>query len=108
MQKRTLDKMVRYCLREYPATRNSDITLTQQVWQTFYPQHIVQNNIGKQFVALDKLFELPREDNVKRVRAKIQNVEKQYLPTDPKIAEKRAWNMEEWRYYLNYPVGDTL
>lgn len=41
---------------------------------------------GVYFVSLGKLFDLPREDNIKRIRAKIQNEEKLFLPTDPAIA----------------------
>lgn len=44
----------------------------------------------------DVLF-LPREDNIKRIRAKIQNEEHRYLPTTPEIRAKRKISESEWR-----------
>lgn len=102
MSKSTLDTQVRYCLRVYADTRNSDIELTIRIWKTFYPTALSKSATGQFYVALDKLADLPREDNVKRVRAKIQNTEKLYLPTDAKVAKARGWEIHEWRKYLGY------
>ena len=97
----TLDGQVRYILRADKESRNSDITLTIALWRKFYPEAIKLEN-GQLYIAVHDLFNLPREDNIKRVRAKIQNVEKLYIPTDPDIAEKRGWELESWREYLGY------
>lgn len=48
------------------------------------------------------LYELPKEDNVKRIRATIQNQKNQFLPTDEVIRKKRQIKEEEWRKYLGY------
>lgn len=104
MNLRTLKGQVEYTLKTLPATRNSDIALTISVWQYFYPS-LVQD--GK--VALDNLFDLPREDSVKRIRAKFQNEMNLYLPTDEKVALARGFKEEEWRELLGYQGHqDTL
>lgn len=48
-------------------------------------------------VELKNIMDLPREDNVKRIRAKIQNEEKKYLPTSLEVAKQRKINEEDWR-----------
>lgn len=60
---------------------------------------------GKVYVNVAHLYDLPREDNIKRIRAKIQNDLKEYLPTDAKVAKKRGWEEDKWREYLGYPVA---
>lgn len=102
-----LDKKVRYCLDKDEQSRNSDIRLTQVIWWTFYRDDLKEVD-GVFYVGLGKLFELPREDNIKRIRAKIQNEERLFLPTDPAVAKKRGWKEDEWREYLNRPVKEYL
>ena len=103
----SLEKKIRKVLEVDTESRNSDIRLTQMVWWTSYRSHLRMID-GKPYIEMKELFTLPREDNIKRVRAKIQNVDKEFLPTDPKVAEKRGWEIDEWREYLGYPTGDTL
>lgn len=99
-----LDKKVRYCLANDEKSRNSDIRLTQFIWWTYYRESLKEiDNVF--YVSLGKLFDLPREDNIKRIRAKIQNEEHLYLPTDPAIARKRGWQEDEWRGYLGANVA---
>jgi hypothetical protein len=100
MSLRTLDAQVRYCLEKFPATRNSDITLTQQLWMTFHKGVLLFSEQYGYCAQLTKLFDLPREDNVKRVRAKIQNTEFLFLPTSLGVAKKRGWHEEDWLKYL--------
>ena len=107
MKKLTLEKQVRHVLEMDEQSRNSDIRLTQVIWWTYYRKDLLQTK-GGVYVKIDKLFELPREDNVKRIRAKIQNVHHEFLPTSPEVAKKRGWEIDEWRQYLGYPTGDTL
>ena len=64
--------------------------------------HTDKNNSG--YIYLKDLFELPREDNIKRVRAKIQNEEHKFLPTDFKIMKKRKSASKTWREYLGYDL----
>lgn len=102
-----LDAKVRAVLADDLESRNSDITLTIAVWLRFESDKIVKNiSTGRRYVALDDLFTLPREDNIKRVRAKIQNDEKKYVPTRLDVALKRKWLEGEWRKYVAKP--DTL
>jgi hypothetical protein len=84
----------------YSETRNDDIALTICLWRNFYPEYITRQG----YIRLINLFDLPREDGIKRVRAKIQNDEFRLLPTLRKVALKRKLNIEEWQRALEYPV----
>lgn len=95
MSLQTLKSQVEHILKYNPETRNSDISLTILLWKTFYPQKIKDN----QYVALADLFDLPREDNVKRIRAKF-NSQNKYLPTSLEIALQRGILEEKWRLFM--------
>lgn len=101
---KNLDKKVRACLAKDERSRNSDIRLTQVLWYEYYKEHFKMVE-GHWYVEVNALYDLPREDNIKRIRAKIQNVEKLYLPTDPAVAKKRGWLEDEWRGYLGANVA---
>lgn len=111
MNLKTLNGQVEYILSTNEQSRNSDIVLTIEVWRRFYPK-LVQNKDGLlwekvpplEFVFLKDLFELPREDNVKRIRAKFQNdkTAPKYLPTDIEVVKARGINEETWRAHLGY------
>ena len=97
----SLKKQILYCLEQYPETRNNDISLTIKVWLNFPAYNedkgrnvkmIYSEKTKKYYVELSDLHWLQREDVIKRERAIIQNVEKRFLPTDPKIAEFRKRN----------------
>ena len=92
------DKII-HCLDLYPTTRNSDILLTRAIWFEFHSNKLFDYN-GKKAVLLESLMDLPREDHVKRIRAKIQNEEKRFLPTDLKILKQRKLLAEEWRFNM--------
>lgn len=81
-------------LCRFPQTRNSDIELTIKIWQIY---HGVE-----EFINIHRLFDLPREDSVKRMRAKIQNEEHKYLPMNWKIAKKRGIAKHIWEDALGY------
>lgn len=108
-----LTGQVEAILQSVPESRNSDIVLTIEVWRKFYPK-LIQNNDGLlwekvpplQFVFLKDLFELPREDNIKRIRAQFQNDKLLYFPTDFAIAKQRRINEEVWRKTMGQ--GDVL
>ena len=107
MDKNTLVHQVEFVLNTEPETRNSDITLTIAIWKRYYT-HLID---PQDKIYIKDLFELPREDNIKRIRSKIQNEERAYLPTDPAIFLERAKLSKEWREFLDYKVGknpDTL
>lgn len=92
----TLRKQVEYILDQHSVTRNSDIYLTVAIWKNFYPDKVYQNESNKDYVYLSDLLELPREDNIKRIRADIQNRQHRYLPTDRKILKQRKINEIFW------------
>jgi len=102
---KTLKKKVEFCLRLFPETRDSDITLTHKIWTTFFSQYVVKELDGF-WVKLEYMYLLPREDNVKRWRAKIQNPSGnypgKYPPTRLEVAVKRGWKEEIWRSNLGY------
>lgn len=98
MKLKRLRRQIEIVLKEEPYTRDSDIALTIRVWQRFYK---VRGTIK-----LDQLYDLPREDNVKRIRAKFCQRRKPWAyPTKLEIAKKRFINEEEWRQMLSYPAG---
>ncbi len=102
-------------LKEQPATRNSDIALTIAIWQRYFPEKLNKTVGDEPCVKLKNLYELPREDNVKRVRAKLQEMalkriedgtatggEHWYLPTDEKVIAQRQINAVLWKRALGY------
>lgn len=105
MSETTLKAQVEAILRNIPETRNSDIALMIEVWRRYYPQRIKKGASGEEGVWLKDLFDLPREDNVKRVRAKF-NHEGKYFPTDWKVAKGRGIKEDEWRAILGYPAKE--
>ena len=58
-------------------------------------------------MAVGDLYWLPREDNVKRVRAFWQNDKKKFLPTVLEVAIARRINEDEWRVAMGYPTKAT-
>lgn len=99
-----LDNKVRAMLYADERSRNSDIRLTHMIWARYYASLLTQAN-GKVCVPLVNMYELPREDNIKRIRAKIQNEEKLYLPTTWEVAKKRGMQEDEWRSYLGKSIA---
>lgn len=108
MKKTAIKEMVEACLRNIPETRNSDVTLMIAVWKRYFPQRISTVQNGQLGVALSDLYDLPREDNIKRIRATF-NHEGKYYPTDWKVAKARGIKEDEWRVELGYPAkADTV
>ena len=94
---RGLKGKVKMVLTQYPATRNSDIALTIQIWKMFYGI--------REEVELARLYDLPREDNVKRIRAKFcQKGFYWAYPTTLEVAKRRGIAEDMWREALGYPV----
>jgi hypothetical protein len=104
-----LQGQVESCLRRFPKTRNSDVELTIRIWKEYFSQRIIEREKdGKEYVAIRDLFDLPREDNVKRIRAKFQNDFGRYLPTSLEVVKQRRINEGEWREYMRkFPIEDT-
>lgn len=106
---KTLTKtMVETILRNVPESRNSDITLLIEIWRRFYPQRVKRGASGEEGVWLKDLYDLPREDGVKRIRASF-NHEGKYFPTDWKVAKGRGIEEDRWRVEMGYPPkGQTI
>lgn len=103
MDKVKLKDMVETVLRDVEETRNSDITLTIEIWKRYYPDDVLNTSRGdKTGIFLESLYNLPREDNVKRIRAKLQNEENKYLPTSEEVRRKRQISEDSWYDYLGY------
>lgn len=98
---KNLKNKVIYCLENYPQTRNCDISLTLIIWWKFHNSSLEFFN-DDYYVRCKDLRWLPREDNVKRIRAKLQNDENKYLPTDEEVRKQRGIQEEQWRKYLGY------
>ena len=90
---------VKNILIEYEGARNSDITLTILLWQKFYG---VEDSLN-----VNKLYDLPTQDAIKRYRAEIQNEKGLYLPTDPEILKQRKINEQLWKQELDYQIHLT-
>ena len=106
MRIKNLKAKVLAVLESNPETRNSDIALTIELWRRYYPNTILIGTSGVEGVRLKDLYDLPREDNVKRVRAQIQNVEHLYLPTSWEVAKQRKINEDRLREAMGYPPRD--
>lgn len=96
-----LKEKILWILSEDEQSRNSDIRLTQMIWYKFHNSKLVKLDDGTQAVRLRDLFDLPREDNIKRLRAKIQNEEHKFLPTTMEVRKKRKINERIWHDYMS-------
>lgn len=94
---KTLKFRVEYILQGWPETRNDDVELTRQLWRVYFPGWIIKHSDGTEYIALTSLSKIPREDNIKRVRAYWQNTRGLYLPTTWEVAKKRQISETEWR-----------
>ena len=95
----TLKEKVLYCLNKHQDTRNSDIKLTNAVWIEYHNSVIFKEN-GEYAVRLKDLYNIPREDNVKRLRAIIKNKEHKFLPTSLEVVKRRKMNEKVWERYI--------
>ena len=113
MLTKKLKNQVIETLKEQPLTRNSDIALTIAIWKKYH----IEKTIGGEGTAIrfSDMYDLPREDNIKRVRAKLQEMalkriedgtatggEHWYLPTDEKVIAQRQINAVLWKKALGY------
>ena len=99
MKRDQLKTQVEQILRDYPKGRDSDVWLTLKIWTTFHSSKIQKDDRLQPYVYFSDILSLPREDNVKRIRANFQNVLNKYLPTTWEIAKKRKIEESIWRNY---------
>lgn len=99
---KNLKKHVLAVLESTPKSRDSDQYLTLCIWNRYYGSRLIELDIQGEkvkVVPLKSIMDLPREDNVKRIRAKIQNEEGKFLPTSLEVAKQRKINEDVWRKY---------
>jgi len=105
-----LKSKIEAVLRDVPETRNDDVLLTITIWKKYHSSYIFQFTPDQRgpgdYVNLLAIRYLPREDHIKRIRAKIQNEEFRFLPTRIEVARQRKINEERWYQAMRKP--DTL
>lgn len=101
MKLKDLKVKIEAVLSEYPETRNDDKLLTRAIWWKYYNQYIEVIN-GRYYLNLANIFNVPSQDDIKRLRARIQNEDHKYLPTNFEVAKQRKWKEEAYRKYLGF------
>ena len=99
---KTLKAKVKYVLEKYPDARNSDKKMINAIWVEFYKDFLFRNENNEWCVKLLELYKMPNGDELCRIRRKIQNVDKEFLPTDPETIKHRKTKEEDWRKFLGY------
>ena len=89
----TVEELVREILDRDPQARNDDKYLTFRV---------IEKSLGKPqgnsiLLTLDLLSKLPSFEAIRRTRAKIQNVDGDFLPDDPRVRDRRKIAEETYR-----------
>lgn len=87
------------CLSDYPDSRNSDILLTTLLWTRFYSKFLVKLDDGSIAIRLKNLEDVPSQDDIRRIRAMIQNTEKKFQPTIQSVINKRQSRRREYHQY---------
>jgi len=88
-------------LEAVPNTRNHDGELWAYVCNHFFPDSF-RTIDGERWVRVkDVAYNLPSQDNIKRIRAQFQNDDGLFPPTDPQVVLKRQRNEKEWESHIN-------
>lgn len=93
----SLTDQIKQVLQTYEEARNDDLWLTCKLWTIYHQRVIERDHENKAFVYLRDISSLPREDHIKRIRAKLQNEQGLYLPTDPETIKKRSKHENKWK-----------
>jgi len=88
----TIRDYVIKCLKEFPETRNDDKLLYIKTLEAMGLIEVVENKVA--LIDMNKLYQLPSFESIRRRRQEIQNDEKLFLPYDPLILVKRAMYVE--------------
>lgn len=91
-----INAMVFKLMKEDERCRNDD------EWLTFK----VCSNFTKIFIPFEDFKKLPSFATIRRVRAQIQNVDKELLPTIPEVAIKRRVRDDDFRAYFGKSKGE--
>lgn len=95
---RRMKEVVREVLKDFVRSRNDDNFLIVEVWR----REGVPLSEGVGGVSIGPIrdpCELPSTETICRVRREIQNVNGEFLPTDPEVLFKRKVKMEVIRTY---------
>lgn len=103
-----LTEQILFILDKLPDTRNDDVLLTTEIWKEFYGEMIYDLKTDSPFILLSDLWNLPREDHIKRIRAKIQNDEKRFLPTSWEVAKKQQINQWVWELAMQQTASGIV
>lgn len=90
-----VSEIVEHLLETNVRCRNDDKFLTYLVMREF-------TNI---FIPFEDFNKMPAFETIKRVRAKIQNTEGRYPPTDQEVIEKRKHREEEVKDFLEDTIS---
>lgn len=85
-----INQMVRELMERDERCRNDDEWLT----------YLICKNFTNIVIPFEDFKKLPSFATIRRVRAQIQNVDKQLLPTSPEVAIKRRVRDEDFRAYF--------
>lgn len=103
-RQKTLEKLILQTLENYPSTRNDDIDLQLQLIQDYSSGICIVNILEERFIALSALREF-REDTIKRIRAKVQNADNRFLPSNEDVRRRRNISEEAYTRYLTKTYG---
>lgn len=101
-----LKEQIEIILQTFPPTRNSDVHLMTTLWQNYYSHFMRRGTTGELGVWLKDLHDLPRLDDISRIRRLIQNdvmrpLSARYLPTSWEVARQRRIKADEWRLAMS-------
>jgi len=105
-----MEDEIRDILRHHEAARNNDVQLAILYWWKHHPGVVVKPTEGGEWridCTLDEFVKLPNVDKMKRIRAKIQNDDKMYLPTDQKVLEHRSKFHKNQRSYAEWRLHNV-
>lgn len=87
-------------LEKVEKTRNDDIELMLHIWNIYYKDKLHYDQEAKLGISFENIRILPRNDDIKRIRAFIQNEEGKFLPTEAKVRKQRRIAETKWREWL--------
>jgi len=95
------------CLEKDEKSRNSDIRLYNMLIVSFpiYRTYVRIDGDGDFSVKLKDKYNLPKEEDVCRIRRKL-NSEGKYLPTDPEVIKQRKLAEKEWHEEMSDSVSN--
>lgn len=91
-----LKALVFKALRDDEPSRNSDVRLFNYILINHFPSMLSRDADGDYIIKLRRIYDVPSQDNIKRVRASIQNKDHQFLPSSPTVRKQRRINERDW------------